>query len=682
MKYTFAPYKKSHIIRNRLNLGSSNPSGERIDVNSLYIERGGKPWIGVMGEYHFVRDSSEAWYDELCKMKAGGITVVATYMFWIYHEETEGEFDFTGDRDIRRFVLDAQRAGLDVLLRIGPWAHGECRNGGFPYWLINSPFPLRQNDPDYLARVKILYEKIYEQVKGLMYSDGGNIIGIQLENELVDNAEHLLTLKRLAVDIGFNVPIYTVTGWNSKYGAEIPVNDVLPVFAAYADAPWADTIERLPLSPHYVFDPTRNDAAVGMDLIKETDENGWRLPYERYPFATCELGSGLIPTHHRRPIISGMDAYAMSLVKLGSGNNLVGYYMYHGGVNKIGKYSTLNENRASGYPNDYAILSYDYHTALTSYGEAREQYGLLNILHLFINDFGEQLAAMEYVPSENKVVPNDLCSLRYAMRSNGKSGFVFVNHYQRLARTEDISDVEIAACGVKFPAVDVCGDVSFIMPFNLEMSGNTLEYATAQLLCRIDNTYFFAEIGGITPQYKLNGNVYTISAGGTREIDGTRIATISWEDAKYARKLSDGLYIGDKCSVYESNGQIKAIENGSYSYRKWNGRAFERHFTEIDFTNAEVKFEEVDQPFEPEYPEELCIGSERRLTWKRITVSSADGYVEIPDICDTEQIYADGRLVADEFYFGESWRVPAKLLFEKECYLVTSEFKDDFYREF
>lgn len=113
-------------------MGGTNTKGERIDVTSLYFTREGKPWIGVMGEYHFVRDARENWYRELCKMKAGGITAVATYLFWIYHEEIEGEFDFTGDRDIRKFIKDAQRAGLDVIIRIGPWAHGECRNGGLP----------------------------------------------------------------------------------------------------------------------------------------------------------------------------------------------------------------------------------------------------------------------------------------------------------------------------------------------------------------------------------------------------------------------------------------------------------------------------------------------------------------------------------------------------------------------
>ena len=52
-------------------------------------------------------------------MKAGGITLVSTYLFWIYHEETEGEFDFNKDNNIRAFVLACKELNLDVKLRIG-----------------------------------------------------------------------------------------------------------------------------------------------------------------------------------------------------------------------------------------------------------------------------------------------------------------------------------------------------------------------------------------------------------------------------------------------------------------------------------------------------------------------------------------------------------------------------------
>lgn len=685
MPYKFEPFEKSQILRNHLNLGGENPSGERIDVTSLYLERGGKPWIGVMGEYHFARADSSGWYNELCKMKAGGISIVSTYLFWIYHEEIEGQFDFSGDLDIGKFVDDCEKAGLDVLLRIGPWVHGECRNGGFPDWLIKKTYKMRDNNNEYMAKVRIWYEKIYEQVKGKLYKDGGNIIGIQLENELVDNAEHLLALKRMAIEVGFEVPLYTVTGWNSKYGAKIPVDDVLPVFSAYAEAPWADGIERLPLSHNYVFDKTRNDHAVGTDIINDTDESGWRLPYERYPFAMCELGAGLQPTHHRRPIITGLDIYSMSLVKLGSGNNLVGYYMYHGGINKTGKLSTFNESKETGYPNDYAVLDYDYQTALSAYGEVREQYRYLNILHLFVHDFGDILAPMETVLGIEKAKPENLESLRYCMRTDGCSGFVFINHYQRLAEIKDFYDVIIDTGKIEFPAIDIKGKVSFFLPFNMDLMGNTLEYATAQPLCKVDNTYFFMAIDGIKPKFKFSDEkLIEVNAGIDSIVSykNFNIVTLTWEQASYARKLSGSLYIGSSCDLYEVDGNIHAVQEGSYSYYKWNGKWFEHYEVLQVFNEASVSFEDVDEPFPPKHEKLLNIGGRRKRFWKKINVTSDGGFIEIPFEYDTAQIYADGALIADQFYYGRNWRIPAKLLYGRDCYLVMSEMRNDFYREF
>ena len=654
MIYKFKEFKDEPLLINHLNMGGKNPKGEEINVTSRYFTRNGKPWIGVMGEFHFSRYSRENWHRELAKMKAGGITIVSTYLFWIYHEEIEGKMDFGGDNDIRAFIEECKDVGLDVVIRIGPWAHGECRNGAFPDWLLKKDYKLRDNNEEYLAVVKKWYQSIYNEVKGLFYKDGGNIIAVQIENEFVDNAEHLAKLKEIAVECGFIAPIYTVTGWNSASGAKIPVDEVMPVFGGYCEAPWENHMNRLSPSPHYFFNRMRNDSAIGTDLIAKTQSDGWQLPYERYPFATCELGGGIEVTHHRRPIIKPMDIYAVSLVKLGDGNNLVGYYMYHGGTNKIGELSTFNETKATGYPNDYPILSYDFQAPLSEYGEVREQYGLLNMLHMFVNDFGEEFAPMIAVDSANSVAADDTNSLRYGMRTNGKSGFVFVNHYQRLTELADIENAVISAGNVEFTPIDVKGEVSFFMPFNMKMGDSVLEYATAQPLCKCDDTYFFAEIPNIKAEYKFSKG-------------SANIVTVPFENAKYMRKLNGTVYIGGGCNLYEENGQIhfETLKIGQSAKQ-----------SNVEITGVE------NAPFEPKYKEELCIGGERELTWKKINVDGGYGFAEIDYVGDVAQIYADGELVADDYYYGKTWRVPCKLLYGKECYMVISEMKDDFYKEF
>lgn len=670
MIYKFKEFKDEPLLINHLNMGGKNPKGEEINVTSRYFTRNGKPWIGVMGEFHFSRYSRENWHRELAKMKAGGITIVSTYLFWIYHEEIEGKMDFGGDNDIRAFIEECKDVGLDVVIRIGPWAHGECRNGAFPDWLLKKDYKLRDNNEEYLAVVKKWYQSIYNEVKGLFYKDGGNIIAVQIENEFVDNAEHLAKLKEIAVECGFIAPIYTVTGWNSASGAKIPVDEVVPVFGGYCEAPWENHMNRLSPSPHYFFNRMRNDSAIGTDLIAKTQSDGWQLPYERYPFATCELGGGIEVTHHRRPIIKPMDIYAVSLVKLGDGNNLVGYYMYHGGTNKIGELSTFNETKATGYPNDYPILSYDFQAPLSEYGEVREQYGLLNMLHMFVNDFGEEFAPMIAVDSANSVAVDDTNSLRYGMRTNGKSGFVFVNHYQRLTELADIENAVISAGNVEFPPIDVKGEVSFFMPFNMKMGDSVLEYATAQPLCKCDDTYFFAEIPNIKAEYKFSKG-------------SANIVTVPFENAKYMRKLNGTVYIGGGCNLYEENGQIYSVEDGEYICQKWNGSEFETLTIVQSAKQSNVEITGVENaPFEPKYKEELCIGGERELTWKKINVDGGYGFAEIDYVGDVAQIYADGELVADDYYYGKTWRVPCKLLYGKECYMVISEMKEDFYKEF
>ena len=670
MIYKFKEFKDEPLLINHLNMGGKNPKGEEINVTSRYFTRNGKPWIGVMGEFHFSRYSRENWHRELATMKAGGITIVSTYLFWIYHEEIEGKMDFGGDNDIRAFIEECKDVGLDVVIRIGPWAHGECRNGAFPDWLLKKDYKLRDNNEEYLAVVKKWYQSIYNEVKGLFYKDGGNIIAVQIENEFVDNAEHLAKLKEIAVECGFIAPIYTVTGWNSASGAKIPVDEVMPVFGGYCEAPWENHMNRLSPSPHYFFNRMRNDSAIGTDLIAKTQSDGWQLPYERYPFATCELGGGIEVTHHRRPIIKPMDIYAVSLVKLGDGNNLVGYYMYHGGTNKIGELSTFNETKATGYPNDYPILSYDFQAPLSEYGEVREQYGLLNMLHMFVNDFGEEFAPMIAVDSANSVAADDTNSLRYGMRTNGKSGFVFVNHYQRLTELADIENAVISAGNVEFTPIDVKGEVSFFMPFNMKMGDSVLEYATAQPLCKCDDTYFFAEIPNIKAEYKFSKG-------------SANIVTVPFENAKYMRKLNGTVYIGGGCNLYEENGQIHSVEDGEYICQKWNGSEFETLKIGQSAKQSNVEITGVENaPFEPKYKEELCIGGERELTWKKINVDGGYGFAEIDYVGDVAQIYADGELVADDYYYGKTWRVPCKLLYGKECYMVISEMKDDFYKEF
>jgi len=107
-----------------LHLGGTSSTSQSLQVNSRYLVLDGKPWLPVMGEFHFSRYPESEWEDEILKMKAAGVDIVATYVFWIHHEEVQGQFDWAGQRDLRRFVQLCAKHHMYVWLRVGPWAHG------------------------------------------------------------------------------------------------------------------------------------------------------------------------------------------------------------------------------------------------------------------------------------------------------------------------------------------------------------------------------------------------------------------------------------------------------------------------------------------------------------------------------------------------------------------------------
>jgi hypothetical protein len=133
-----------------------SPDGHTIGLNQRYLTLDGKPWLPVMGEFHFSRVPADEWEDQILKMQAAGVNIIATYVIWIHHEEIEGKFNWTGDRDLRRFAQLCAKHHMYLYARVGPWAHGEARNGGFPDWLI-AKGPTRVNDPTYLKYVTDFY---------------------------------------------------------------------------------------------------------------------------------------------------------------------------------------------------------------------------------------------------------------------------------------------------------------------------------------------------------------------------------------------------------------------------------------------------------------------------------------------------------------------------------------------
>jgi hypothetical protein len=510
-------------------IGGRSPAGRVLSANTRFLTLDGTPWFPLMGEFHYSRYPRTEWEREILKTRAGGINVISSYVFWLHHEETEAIFDWTGQRDLRGFVKLCAEHGLYVWLRIGPWVHSEARNGGLPEWLVQSRIPLRQNDPSYLSRVKRFYSEIAGQVRGLFWADGGPIIGIQLENEYhPENGgiEHMRRLRELAIKTGLLAPYYSATGWD---GAAVPPTDFLPVFSAYPEQFWSGSMTELPPNQNFFFSPIRAEDNVASDFTPR--DPIYQSRYEGFPFLMAEMGAGMSTAYHRRPIMTADDSAAVAVVKLGSGANGFGYYMYHGGTNPPGR-TPLQETQATwnGY-NDMETKSYDWQSPVGEFGQLRPSYRTLKILHLFLEDYGTKLAPMvPHFPIQRPADRNDNTRPRIAARTDDKGGFVFINNYQRnypLGPKADLQiSVQLPRAIVTMPRrpTTIPDGAYVIWPINFDVGDATLRYSTAQLLCRLNepDTLVFFAWPGIEPEFAFEQGtqVEALRARVTREKSG------------------------------------------------------------------------------------------------------------------------------------------------------------------
>lgn len=680
------------------------------DKVSLLLD--GKRWFPMMGEMHFSRYPKKNWEEELCKMKAGGIDIVSLYVIWIHHEEVKGQFDFTGDRCLRDFLETVKKVGMYSILRIGPWAHGEARNGGFPDWLLQDAeeknYEVRTDAPEYLAHVRNFYEKTYEQAKGYFIKDDGPVIGIQIENEyghcggLTGDAgeEHMRTLKAMALEIGFDAPIYTATGWGGAV-----TGGMLPVMGGYCEAPWDQRLTEIDPSGNYIFTRERNDHNIGSDHGLGA---GITFDMDKFPFLTAELGGGLQVTHHRRPIASGTDTAAMSMVKMASGANLLGYYMYHGGTNPKGKLTTLQECRETGYPNDLPEYSYDFNAPLREFGQMEDTYREVRLLANFVHDFGNDLCDMPLTEQPgNPLKPENLTDLRTSVRYKKKknsdgadfaSGYLFVNNYQRRYEMALHKDVELKAYAedgkttlATFAKRDIEDGNFFFYPFNMEIGKGALLTIDATPMCiihDIDSDHHNAYVFYTDTDREVTMDV-------TGDVSGDQIIVISRKEALSGSKVvvngREHLILSSAEAVTRPDGSVdllyEASEASKLAFRAYpeikglsdaficqkssdvtegyaTSDAFAIYESKTEYKNdACVSFAEIEKPADYLTTPDRYGKNDRAFYVVKasgLPENANEVYMHINYEGDTAALFVNGEIATDNFYTGQEWEIGLK----------------------
>ena len=365
----------------------------------------------------------------------------------------------------------------------------------------------------------------------------------------------------------------------------------------------------------------------------------------------------MMTSYHRRCYLYPEDAYSMAVVKLGSGSNLLGYYMYHGGTNPESRWTPadtfarpydgdsrvyLNESQrcaATNY-NDLPVMTYDFQAPLGEFGQINPHYYLLRKLHMFMSDFGEELAPMEATftnPQEIKKGQDDF--LRWAYRSRGESAFVFINNYERLQNLSAKSDTRFDVCGVQFPSKPVTIPSGTICIFPVNVAG--LHYATAQLIARRDGNVFMQQITGIPTELCFEGGktMKNVKPRGIEQPvytakDGTRYYLVDGETAgRLFMEITNASDVSSPVPFHKLReaGPLRTITIGAKN----------------------VAEEPLDKDFDQAAVYTIDLTEKRGL----LTINY-QGYCA--------RLYANGRLIDDNFYNGRPflyglWRLPAEV---------------------
>ena len=301
----------------------------------------GEPFVVKAAEVHYPRIPQAYWDHRIKMCKALGMNTLCIYVFWNIHEQREGQFDFSDNNDVAEFCRLAQKNGMYVIVRPGPYVCAEWEMGGLPWWLLKKKdIRLREQDPYFMERVKIFEKKVGEQLAPLTIQNGGPIIMVQVENEYGSYGEDKPYISEIRDCL------------RSIYG------DKLTLF----QCDWSSNFEKNGLDDLVWTMNFGTGANIDHEFarLKKLRPNA--------PLMCSEFWSGWFDkwgaNHETRPakdMVDGMD----EMLQKGISFSL---YMTHGGTS-FGHWAGAN---SPGFAPD--VTSYDYDAPINEYGGTTDKY--------------------------------------------------------------------------------------------------------------------------------------------------------------------------------------------------------------------------------------------------------------------------------------------------------------------
>ena len=323
----------------------------------------GKPFVIKAAEVHYPRIPREYWEHRIKMCKALGMNTLCIYIFWNIHEQQEGVFNFTDNNDIRHFVKLAQKNGMYVIVRPGPYVCAEWEMGGLPWWLLKKKdIKLREQDPYFMERLEIFEKKVGEQLGDLTIEKGGPIIMVQVENEYGSYGEdkpYISAVRDIIRKSGFDKVELFQCDWSSNFTKN-----------GLDDLTWTMNF------------------GTGANIDNEFKKLSQLRPNS--PKMCSEFWSGWFDKWGGRHETRGAQAMVDGIRAMLDRGISFSLYMTHGGTN-WGHWAGAN---SPGFAPD--VTSYDYDAPINEAGQTTDKYFELREMMAKYND-GKKLPA---VPKE------------------------------------------------------------------------------------------------------------------------------------------------------------------------------------------------------------------------------------------------------------------------------------------
>lgn len=427
------------------------------DGKSFWLN-GERIWLSI-AEIHYFRFSAGEWRRTLNIAKAAGFNTVSTYAAWNYHELEEGFFDFSGDKDVGKFIDIAKELGLYVIVRPGPYICAEWAGGGIPTWtMCKEKIENRRNNSDFISLTRKWFSHILDIVASRQVTKGGNVISVQNDNEYTggwdkESADYITVIHDMIREFGIDVAI---TACNVHYKN----NEMVINYGCGGD--WKKLYQDILLTYN-----TAGESGV-ITQLKELQKDK--------PTIVTELWTG--GQSYWGKLITVFPDIAKKMVDFTSLQTMVNLYMFQGGTN-FGFYGSCD-----------ITTSYSSHYPVFESGLPRESYFDIKLVGAFLSTFGREIAAADFEVKKKGIVVQHMTDgdILYGVFDQEEYCFTYEGRqYNGSNQTKYI-----------------------VTPIQYKFCGNTIDYTDLCLLAKHDNVMYLYGNAGESYTLSVNQKVHTI----------------------------------------------------------------------------------------------------------------------------------------------------------------------------